>query len=167
MQAFELPTVLSARSRCFVAVDFAFQFDGSSVAEHSPALVAMCVRSMTQSTMASTPLRSEPSLRAMAAVDDYAQVFPGMRPRTYLSHRGNGGRSLTRITDTITEWRDSNHHSKTARIRRFGSSFCYPAFGFTPELSRSCFRMIGSVSRYHDIALPKASERPASLMYAA
>ena len=32
MQAFALPRVLSARSQCVVAVDSAFQFDGSSVA---------------------------------------------------------------------------------------------------------------------------------------
>ena len=31
------------------------------------------------------------------------------------------------ITATITEWRDWIFHPETAQIRRFGSSFCYPA----------------------------------------
>ena len=72
------------------------------IAVHCPVLVAMCLRSMTQSTLEQTSLRLKPSLIAMTVLDDYARAFPGMNPRTYLTHRGIGGGSHARITTEIT-----------------------------------------------------------------
>ena len=63
---------------------------------------------MAQSTLASTPLRLEPSPVAMAALDDHGQASPAKYPYACLSHYVDGGGGLTRITKVITEPKQKN-----------------------------------------------------------
>ena len=115
VQQFELPMYLTAPPPCVETERFASEFKDFSIGS-CRAQLSMCERSsrsrLRQSTVERTPLRFELSLVAMV---EHARAFPGMNPRTYLSQRGNGGESPTRITSKVHRARNSSIFRQHAR----------------------------------------------------